>query len=43
MKRIVGVVMVTAALTAPGLAADLGARSYTKAPALAPVSNWSGF
>jgi outer membrane immunogenic protein len=43
MKRIVGAVMVTAALTAPGLAADLGARSYTKAPALAPVSTWSGF
>ena len=43
MKRIVGAVMVTAALTAPGFAADLGARSYTKAPALAPVSNWSGF
>ena len=44
MKRIVGAVMVTAALTAPGLAADLGARSYTKAaPAVASVSNWSGF
>jgi outer membrane immunogenic protein len=43
MKRIVGAAIVTAALTAPGLAADLGARSYTKAPALAPVSTWSGF
>jgi len=44
MKRIFGAVMVTAALTAPGWAGDLGARSYTKtAPALAPVSNWSGF
>jgi len=43
MKRILATVMVTAALTAPGLAADLGARTYTKAPALAPVSNWSGF
>jgi outer membrane immunogenic protein len=43
MKRILGAAMVTAALTAPGLAADLGARTYTKAPALAPVSNWSGF
>lgn len=43
MKRIVGAVMVTAALTAPGLAADLAARSYTKAPMVAPVSNWSGF
>jgi outer membrane immunogenic protein len=40
MKRIFCAVMVTAALTAPGLAADLGARTtYTKAP----VSNWSGF
>jgi outer membrane immunogenic protein len=43
MKRIAGAVMVTAALTAPGFAADLGARSYTKATALAPVSTWSGF
>jgi outer membrane immunogenic protein len=43
MKRILGAVMVTAALTAPGLAADLGARTYTKAPVVAPVSNWSGF
>src|SRR6267154_5961847 len=43
MKRIVGGVIVMAALTAPGLAADLGARSYTKAPVVAPVSNWSGF
>jgi opacity protein-like surface antigen len=42
MKRIVGAVMVTAALTAPGLAADLGARSFTKAPVAAPVSTWSG-
>jgi outer membrane immunogenic protein len=39
---IVGAVMLTTALTAPGWAADLGARSYTKAPAVAPVSNWSG-
>jgi outer membrane immunogenic protein len=44
MKRILSAVMVTAALTAPGLAADLGARTtYTKAPVVAPVSNWSGF
>jgi len=42
MKRILGTAMLTAALTAPGLAADLGARTYTKAPAIAPVSNWSG-
>jgi outer membrane immunogenic protein len=43
MKRILSAVMVTTALTAPGLAADLGARTYTKAPVVAPVSNWSGF
>ena len=42
MKRILSAVMLTTALAAPGLAADLGARSYTKAPALAAVSNWSG-
>jgi outer membrane immunogenic protein len=42
MKRILSAVMLTTALTAPGLAADLGARTYTKAPAVAPVSNWSG-
>jgi outer membrane immunogenic protein len=43
MKRILGTLILTAALTAPGFAADLAARSYTKAPALAAVSNWSGF
>jgi outer membrane immunogenic protein len=45
MKRILGAMILTTALTAPGLAADLAARTYTKAPALtpAPVSNWSGF
>jgi outer membrane immunogenic protein len=42
VKRILSAVMLTAALTAPGWAADLGARTYTKAPALAPVTNWSG-
>ena len=44
MKRILSAVMLTTALTAPGLAADLGARTtYTKAPVVAPLSNWSGF
>jgi outer membrane immunogenic protein len=43
MKQILSAVMLTTALTSPGFAADLGARSYTKAPALAAVSNWSGF
>jgi len=28
---------------APAFAADLAARTYTKAPPLAPVDNWSGF
>src|SRR5438270_10119933 len=42
MKRILATVILTTALTAPGLAADLGARTYTKAPVVAPVSNWSG-
>jgi outer membrane immunogenic protein len=39
-----GAVMVMAALTAPGLAADLGPRTFAKAPAVtaAPVSSWSG-
>jgi outer membrane immunogenic protein len=40
--RIAGAVMLTTALTAPGWAADLGARTFTKAPAVAPVTNWSG-
>ena len=45
MKRILGTLILTTALTAPGLAADLAVRTYAKAPALAPVpvSNWSGF
>jgi outer membrane immunogenic protein len=43
IKRILGTVIVTAALTAPALAADLGTRSYTKAPAIASVSTWNGF
>src|SRR2546430_7043982 len=42
MKRILATVILTTALTAPGLAADLAARTYTKTPALAPISNWSG-
>ncbi|MBV9564809.1 MAG: porin family protein [Bradyrhizobium sp.] len=28
---------------APAVAADLPARTYTKAPALAPIYNWTGF
>jgi outer membrane immunogenic protein len=43
MKRIWAAMILTTALAAPGLAADLGARTYAKAPVVAPVSNWSGF
>jgi outer membrane immunogenic protein len=42
MKRILGGVVVAAALSGSALAADLGARTYAKAPAVAPVSSWSG-
>ena len=44
MKRILGGMVVAAALSGSAFAADLGARTYTKAPAMAgPVTNWSGF
>ena len=44
MKKIVLALAAVAAFTAPALAADLGARPYTKAPPpLAPVYNWTGF
>jgi outer membrane immunogenic protein len=42
MKRILGGMVVAAALSGSAFAADLPPRSYAKAPALAPVSNWSG-
>jgi len=42
MKRILGGMVVAAALSGSALAADLDARTYTKAPAVAPISNWSG-
>ena len=43
MKRIWGGMVVAAALSGSAFAADLGARTYTKAPAMAaPVTNWSG-
>ena len=42
MKRILGGMVVAAALSGSAFAADLGARTYAKAPAAAPVSNWSG-
>jgi outer membrane immunogenic protein len=34
--------VVAAALSGSAIAADLGARTYAKAPAVAPVTNWSG-
>ena len=42
MKRIVLATALVALGSASALAADLGARTYTKAPAMAAVSNWSG-
>jgi len=44
MKRILGGMVVAAALSGSAFAADLGARTYTKAPAMIErVYNWSGF
>jgi outer membrane immunogenic protein len=42
-KALVAAVGLVAFGIAPALAADLAARTYTKAPPLAPVNNWSGF
>jgi outer membrane immunogenic protein len=42
MKRIVLATALVALGSASALAADLGARTYTKAPAMAAASNWSG-
>jgi outer membrane immunogenic protein len=42
MKRILGGMVVAAALSGSAFAADLPPRGYAKAPAMAPVSNWSG-
>jgi outer membrane immunogenic protein len=42
MKRILGGMVVAAALSGSAFAADLPPRTYAKAPAVAPVSNWSG-
>lgn len=47
MKKflLAGVALIALSATAPVLAADLGARTYTKAPMMAPaaVYNWTGF
>ncbi|MCK1541694.1 porin family protein [Bradyrhizobium sp. 147] len=43
MKKILLALTAVAALTGSASAADLGARPYVKAPAPAPVANWTGF
>jgi outer membrane immunogenic protein len=43
MKKIVLALTAVAAFTGSALAADLPARTYSKAPAMAPVYNWTGF
>jgi outer membrane immunogenic protein len=44
MKRILGGMVMAAALSGSALAADLGARTYAKAPAIAATVNaWSGW
>lgn len=45
MKKILLGTVALIALAAPAMAADLGARTYTKAPAYAPapIYNWTGF
>jgi len=44
MKKVLMTTVGLVALgTAPALAADLPARTYTKAPVVAPIGNWSGF
>ena len=44
MKKLVLALTAVAAFTGSAVAADLGARPYTKAPmAVAPVYNWTGF
>jgi outer membrane immunogenic protein len=43
MKKIVLALSAVAAFTGSALAADLPARTYTKAPEMAPVASWTGF
>src|SRR5258705_8192762 len=46
MKKvlIVSAILITLGATMPACAADLSARRYTKAPAVAaPIYNWTGF
>ncbi len=44
MKKVLLATVALVALgMAPAVAADLAARPYTKAPAIAPIYNWTGF
>jgi outer membrane immunogenic protein len=43
MKKLVLALSTIAAFTGSALAADLPARTYTKAPEIAPVASWTGF
>jgi len=43
MKKLVLALSAIAAFTGSALAADLPARTYTKAPEIAPVASWTGF
>jgi outer membrane immunogenic protein len=43
MKKLVIALSAVAAFTGSALAADLPARTYSKAPMMAPVYNWTGF
>lgn len=43
MKRLVLALTATAAFTGSAVAADLPARTYTKAPMMAPAPSWTGF
>jgi len=43
MKKLLLAMTAVAAFTGSAFAADLPARTYTKAPMVAPVANWTGF
>src|SRR3984893_8634713 len=43
MKKLVLALSAVAAFTGSALAADLPARTYSKAPMMAPIYNWTGF
>ena len=43
MMKLAIALIASAALTGSAVAADLPARTYTKAPMMAPVPSWTGF